>query len=249
MATTARSLLRSPGFWGVVGALALGAGAVAYGKRRDLRGSFGRSTAGPAPVVVRDNRERPAVTSRVKVGDMTLTRYSARTLPINQRVGLIQDQVWSGINDPRIRELALKLTRYCGRDDGPCEVKTIFDTVRKNVRYTGDIGPVLNPKTGEVEPHDYYQSPWRTWSMHGGDCDDHVALIATLLASIGHTTRLRVSAPSRWSDWAHIYVVAGTPKVDPTKWIAVDTTLEGRPTVGSEARYGKARDYVIDVPA
>lgn len=249
MATSTRSLLRSPGFWGVVGALALGAGAVAYGRKQALRGAFGRTTAGPEPVVVHNNRERPAVTAQVKVGDMTLTRYSARSLPINQRVGLIQDQVWNGVNDPRIRELALKVTRYCGRDEGPCEVKSVFDAVKKNVRYTGDIGPVLNPKTGEVEPHDYYQSPWRTWSMHGGDCDDHVALITALLASIGHTVRLRVTAPSKWSDWAHIYPVVGVPKIDPKKWIAVDTTLEGRPTVGSEARYGKARDYVNEVPA
>jgi len=574
MPTTARSLLRSPGFWGVVGAIALGAGAVAYGRRQVLRGAFGRTTAGPAPVVVHNRAGRPPVASRVKVGDMTLTRYAAKSLPIGQRVRLIQDQVWNGVNDPRIRELALKITRGCGRDEGPCEVKSVFDAVHKNVRYTGDVGPVLNPKTGEVEPHDYYQSPWRTWSMHGGDClpsgtllltdrmefvpieklvigqkiwgredwtevkdvwskgilsvddillnngssfkatpdhkvyvalcprhvnrsegarlcacsieersierltvaqlepgmvlvqperiafgteqqdprralveglyladgwmshacdfeisgqdgcpkeaqkrevqeicealgietrwhrkylaikdrawaeriaqmggrapekhalsinlvedaarallrgiladagkntngggstftttsrelllqtrvllrmqgvscseryivdhgglgtnpiwrlgvrdmnrsdgravkflrvkaidrdvmslptydiqtadhyvylpeadvvvsncDDHVALVTVLLASIGHTMRLRVSAPSKWSDWAHIYPVVGTPKVDPSKWIAVDTTLEGRPTVGSEARYGKARDYVNEFPA
>lgn len=246
-----RPFYRSPGFWGAVGLLAAGAGVYAISQRRSLgTAAFLARTAGPAPVVVtRNNAKRPPIADQVRVGDMTLTRYSSPTMTIDQRVKLIQENVWKGANDPRMRELALKLTRNCGRDDGPCEIKSIFDAVKRHVRYTGDVGPILNPKTGQVEAIDYYQGPWRTWSMGGGDCDDHVALISTLLAKIGHTVRLRVSAPSRWSEWAHIYPVVGVGKMDPTKWVAVDTTLEGRPTVGSESRYGKARDYVMDAPA
>jgi hypothetical protein len=247
-----RPFYRSPGFWGVLGVLAAGAGVYAYSQRRSLGANafLARSrSAGPAPTVVRNTARKPPVAETVRVGDMTLTRYTAAAMPIDQRVKVIQGQVWKGAHDGRLRELALKLTKGCGRDDGPCEIRSIFEGVRRHVRYTGDIGPILNPKTGAVEPIDYYQSPWRTWSMGGGDCDDMSALVAVLLASVGHTVRLRVSAPSKWSDWAHIYVVVGAPKLDPSKWIAVDPTLEGRAVVGSEAKYGKARDYINEYAA
>ena len=107
----------------------------------------------------------------------------------------------------------------------------------------------MNPRTQQVEGIDYYQKPWITWEFGGGDCDDAVGLIAALLSVIGHTTRLRVSAPTRFAEWAHIYPVTGLPKDGPQTWKAVDVTLPWKAAVGSEAKYGKARDYRVEVPA
>lgn len=249
---------RSPVFWGAVAAASGVAGAVLWRRRQNLlgRGRSRSGEAGPTPKLILKNPAKPmAPVATVKVDGMTMRRFESTNITIHDRLKQIQEQVWAGYNDPRMRDLALQLTKNCGRDDGPCEIDTIFAAVKRNVRYTGDGGPVKNmskgtPSSGLVEATDIYQSPWRTWTSHGGDCDDHVSTIATLLALLGHEVRLRVSAPGRIGDYEHIYAVVGEPKLGPKKWKAVDTTLPGtRLTAGGQARYGKAQDYMLEVPA
>lgn len=239
-------VFRSPFLWGGVAI----AGVILYRHRKAiLRGAGVGASAGPAPVLVERNPARSPSPSRiVRQGERKLIRYDAHNFSIDERLKLIQEKTWEGVHDPSMRELAGKLTRGCGRDDGPCEAKRIFEGVKAKVRYTGDIGPVKNPKTGEVEPIDMYQSPAVTWKYGIGDCDDATALIASLLAVIGHTVRLRVTAPTKTSDWAHIYPVTLLPKTAPKKALSVDITLPGVAGVGTEARYGKARDYTIEAP-
>jgi hypothetical protein len=241
----ATSIFRSPLFWGGVGLLAVGAGVTLYRRRSLLQGS-----AGPEPHLVQRNTAKiPPPKAVYKVDGMTLSRYEMKDMSIDQRLKLIQRRTWDGVNDPRIRKLALQITRDCGRDDGPCEAQKVFDAVKTRVRYTGDVGPVKNPETGEVDSIDYYQKPWITWDFGGGDCDDAVGLISSLLAVIGHTMRLRVTATSRGEDYSHIYPVTLLPKHAPKTARAVDITLPWKARVGSEANYGKARDYLIEVPA
>ena len=83
-----RPFYRSPGFWGVLGVLAAGAGAYCYTQRRSLGANafLARTAAGPAPTVVRNTARKPPVAETVRVGDMTLTRYAAAAMPIDQRV-------------------------------------------------------------------------------------------------------------------------------------------------------------------
>lgn len=243
-----RSIFRSPLFWGGVGILAAGTAVAFHRKREHL---LGREKAGPEPFLVqRNNATIPPPTQVTKAGGYTARRYTTDRFSIDQRLRLIQENVFTGIQDGRIRHLAGQLTKHCGRDDGPCEVQAVFDAVRKHVRYSGDVGPVIDPKTGVVDGVDLYASPHRVWTSQIGDCDDHVALIASLLAIMGHEVRLRVTAPSRFGEFAHIYAAVGTPKLGPRKFRAVDTTLPWRnANVGSEAKYGRARDYVVEVPA
>lgn len=236
-----------------LGAGALAVGAFAYARQTGrLNGALGRVGLGflGKSDVVRTVAPSPPMVGRRKVGGMDLQLYRANNISIDTRVGLIQKRVWEGVNDPRIRKLALELTRQCGRNDGPCETQRIYDAVKRRVRYTGDVAPVKHPD-GTVEPIDYFQSPWRTWEFQGGDCDDHSGLIAALLSSIGVPVHLRVTAPTKLSDWGHIYPVAGVPKENPKKWISVDTTLPGKTRLGDEARFGRKRDYVPhkDYPA
>lgn len=238
---------KSPVFWGAIAAGAATVGAVFYRRRRDL---LGRSPAGPAPrVIERNTAKMPTPTEVRHVGGRTLARYDMASMSIHERLKLIQKRAWDGVHDPRIRQLALQLTQSCGRDDGACEAKAIFDAVKARVRYTGDIGPIKNPKTGAVEAIDYYQSPMVTWEYRGGDCDDATALVGALLTSIGHTVRLRVTAESKFGEDGHIYPVTILPKDDPRKAYAVDITLPwSNSTVGSEAKYAKAKDYKIEAP-
>jgi len=180
--------------------------------------------------------------SRVDAAGMKLTHYRDSIMPIDQRVGIIQDLVWKSIQDPRMRKIALKVTKNCPARDGECEARAIFQFVRKNVRYTGDVGNVKMGRSGPVEGVDLFQSAFRTLEFGGGDCDDHTILNSTLLALNGINPRMRVTAPSGGS-WQHIYAVAGLPKNGPSKWAALDTTLP-HGHLGTEVPYGKKRDFV-----
>jgi len=201
------------------------------------------------------------VQARVKVGNMTLTHHYDPEMPIQQRVGMLQDLVWKGVQNPQMRELALAVTgngertvvigkktfrvrgKNCPARDGLCETEAVYDWVKGNVRYTGDVAPVKMGKDGPVEGVDLFQGGWRTAEFGGGDCDDHSVLAATLLTLNGIPARFRITAPNKNTDWAHIYVLSGLPKTRPHKWVPVDTTLPGN-MFGREAPNGKHVDFV-----
>jgi transglutaminase-like putative cysteine protease len=93
-----------------------------------------------------------------------------------------------------------------------------------------------------VEGVDLFQSAYRTWEFGGGDCDDHSILAATLLSLNGVPAKFRVTASKKGQDFSHIYTMAGIPKMNPKKWIAVDTTLPGD-RFGYEVPFAKHKDY------
>jgi hypothetical protein len=231
----------------IVGGIAVIGGAIAYGvaaKRRTyvLRATLGR------------------VQARVQKGGMTLTHHYDPEMPIDQRVSILQDLVWKGVQNPQMRELALAITGNGVRDvtvgkrhfrvkgancparDGLCESESIYNWTKQNIRYTGDVAPVKMPG-GDVEGVDLFQSAMRTVEFGGEDCDGHTVVTTTLLALNGIPAKFRITAPSKSSDWAHIYGMAGLPKTRPTRWVALDTTLPGN-MFGREAPNGKFKDYV-----
>ena len=182
--------------------------------------------------------------SQNRQGGMTLKHYRSRNMPINERVGIIQDMVWKSVQDPRMRKVALAVTKDCPARDGECEARKIHDFVKMNVRYTGDVAPVKHGRHGPVEGVDLFQSAYRTLEFKGGDCDDHTILNSTLLALNGISPKMRVTAPRRkGSTWQHIYAMAGLPKTNPSKWKALDTTLETG-GYGTELHFGKGKDFV-----
>lgn len=75
------------------------------------------------------------------------------------------------------------------------------------------------------------------------NCDDHSVLNATLLILNGIQAKFRVTSPYRFGsdNYTHIYTMAGLPKNDPTKWVAVDTTLPDY-TFGKEYSFAKNLD-------
>jgi transglutaminase-like putative cysteine protease len=187
------------------------------------------------------NRQAPVV-GGYSDGNMRTTIRASEDMPIEERLASIQDLIYKSIQDPEMRKLALQITSHCPERDGECEAKAVYDWVKDNVRYTGDVGAIKQPD-GSIEGIDLYQSARRTVEFSGGDCDDQSILVATLLAHNGLTPRLRVMKESSNEDFSHIFPLSGLPKNNPTRWVALDTTLPGSDHFGEEVPYAEALDF------
>jgi hypothetical protein len=207
-----------------IGALLTG-GAMSVYRRRQLGAGFGMAN-----------------TETVQGGGKTLRVWDDREMGIKERVWLLQGLVARSVKRPEMRSLALAITGSGTRDvkvgketlrvqgagcpgrDDECEARAIFDWVAKNIRYTGDVGPHALKPGGPVEAVDQFQAADRTIEFRGGDCDDHAVLSATLAAQNGFPPKFRITS-NTGDSWDHIYTMLGVPKLDPKKWIAIDTTL------------------------
>ncbi len=100
----------------------------------------------------------------------TLRAHSVRTL--KDRVVYLRKLVWwgdgafrrggpptGGLRDAMMRQIGLAVTESCRARDDMCELSSIFEFVKRNVRYTGDISD-----------KDTFQSAYRTLQYGGGDC-------------------------------------------------------------------------------
>jgi hypothetical protein len=184
------------------------------------------------------------VVNRVEAGGMTLEHHRDNDMTIEQRLKILQDLTWQSVQDPRSRKLSLEMTSKCPERDGECEARAIYNAIKGRVRYTGDLGAIRLPD-GAVEAVDLYQSAYRTWEFKGGDCDDVAILAATALALNGIQAKFRVTAPKSGGDFSHIYTLAGIPKLNPTRWVALDATLPGNDKFAVEAPASKIRDFPV----
>lgn len=174
-----------------------------------------------------------------------LTHHRMKEMPIEKRVAILQDLTAKSVKDPRMRKLALQMTRKCKERDVNCETKAIYSWIKRNIRYTGDIGPHALWSGGPVEGVDLFQSANRTVEFGGGDCDDHSILACTAALLNGMHCKYRVTSPrsGKKDDYTHIYAMIGQPKMRPSKYVAVDTTLPGS-RFGVEAPHAKRLDFV-----
>ena len=174
-----------------------------------------------------------------------LTHHRQAEMPIKDRIAILQDLTAKSVRDPRMRKIALQMARHCKERDASCEAKGIYSWMKRNVRYTGDIGPHALWSGGPVEGVDLFQSAYRTVEFGGGDCDDHAILACTAALLNGMSCKYRVTSPRRGKqdDFTHIYAMIGLPKMRPTKYVAVDTTLPGQ-RYGVEAPHAKKLDFV-----
>lgn len=205
--------------------------------RRQYRGGLGR-------VVTRLSEPAPVV-GETRGNGMVVQHRRSANMSIEQRVRSIQDMVWKGVQLPHMRKLALQITKGCPERDGECEAKAIYQYVKKNVRYTGDVAPVKMGADGPVEAIDLYTRADRTLEFGGGDCDDQSVVNATLLALNGIPARLKVTAESRTAEWGHIYTICGLDKLQPTRWLALDTTLPGSNHFGKEVPFGRSIEFPV----
>lgn len=182
----------------------------------------------------------------VGAGGQILKGYRKKNLSIKDRLELMQGMVAADVRDPEMRRLALRVTNHCDENDDACEMRAIYDFVKGNVRYSGDIAPHKLWPGGPVDSVDMYSSGKRTLQHKGGDCDDAAVLVSSLAVLNGITAKFRATSPYRRGDnnYTHVYAVLGTPKNDPEKWIPVDTTLPGKNRFGEEQAHAKKFEVI-----
>jgi hypothetical protein len=219
----------------------------------------------------------PTKVPRQQPGKPQLKQYDVGD--IDTRVGLIGELIRKGSLSPDLRErtveiLSLKCdalgrvdpkgSSWCVKEkDCLGEVKALFEAIRNPrskyaVRYTRDAMLA-----------DVFTAPERTLlKSHGGDCDDYVIVLGSMLMSVGHPVRMRVVAtrrdgvPDKDAPWSHIYLLTPTTFDNPqAKWISVDASMDKplgweAPGAAEVATSGKpagivarVRDYSIIKPS
>lgn len=138
---------------------------------------------------------------------------------LNDRLALINQQVFKSLRDPSIRALALDLVRGTpqhGNESELAELSRVFWFVKKNIEYRQD-----------PYQHDLYSTAARTIQVRSGDCDCHSTLIAALVGNLGYVPGAKVISPDG-SSW-HMYAVTSVfprhnPQAPTARYIALDTT-------------------------
>ena len=162
---------------------------------------------------------------------------------IDERVALLKKLIKKGSLNNELRERTVELlSQKCdsaGRvlpagASGPglkwcvpekdcwAEVCWLFNSVRRPgskyaVRYTRDM--ILA---------DTFTAAERTLlKTHGGDCDDYVVLLGSMLMAIGHPIKIRVIQTKDKASWSHVYLITPEEFDDPkARWRAVDCSVD-----------------------
>lgn len=138
---------------------------------------------------------------RGKAGTLVTARIIAR---------MIRD----GAKDFYVRQRAIQIFRSyrVPAKDRFGEICSLFDWVRRNVRYTRDIFRV-----------ELLHTPRRMIELKAGDCDDMTILLGSMLLSTGHPVRLVLVGfrPHRPHLYSHIYLEV----MFRDRWLALDATM------------------------
>lgn len=168
---------------------------------------------------------------------MQMRSFNIKTL--DDRIAYLRRLVDAGKREPQVYAFTRRaVSRRCGEKwcvpekDNLAEAKAIFGamrnpnspdlvaarklfrSIRGNVRYTSDIAGV-----------DTYQKASHTLALRTGDCDDYSTLTCSALQSIGIPCRFKVIRTKGANDWNHIFPQAGFPRLNPTKWVSMDSSI------------------------
>lgn len=129
-------------------------------------------------------------------------------------VALISRNIGQGRTTPEVRRLAVALLNqaHVQRGDGAAEITTLFDFVRSRLRYVPD--PVDTEFVGDA---------LAVLEIGGGDCDDLAVLLGSLLESIGHRVRVKISSEYPDQDFSHVYLEV----FHSGEWIPLDPSAPG----------------------
>lgn len=118
--------------------------------------------------------------------------------------------------NPELRFLAEDIVQHCKNKDYKCEINSIYNWVRKNIRFTRD------PYRVEM-----LRDPLVNIERGNGDCDDHTIILNSLLQSIGHPTRVvLVASRKKHPDiFNHVFTEVAVDTTEGRKWIPLDTTV------------------------
>lgn len=93
-----------------------------------------------------------------------------------------------------IRELAVNIVKNEQDMNWRGEVQAIHDFVKNNIRYVRDVANV-----------ETLQTPVKTLQLMAGDCDDQTILFCSLLAAIGHPTRMVAMSEYQNGQFSHVF--------------------------------------------
>lgn len=143
-----------------------------------------------------------------------LSAFNIHSDNLDDRMDILIDEVWKGIQDPKIQQLASRIMEEYDvpARDWEGESRAVFEWVRTNIRYTRD-----------PEGLELFRKPLRTVQLGIADCDDMSILICALLGTIGHRLVLRVIGVTA-NEPEHIYPLDLLPPDNPTDYIALDAT-------------------------
>jgi hypothetical protein len=139
---------------------------------------------------------------------------------IKKTLGMMAQLAQAGALRREVREMAIEVVRNAGTapHDTLGELGALFEFVRDQVRFTGDIAGV-----------ETLQAPHYTLHVMSGDCDDRAVLLVSMARSIGIPANLRFRViganPRRPGSFSHVYVVANVKGKD----VALDPTYPDTP--------------------
>jgi hypothetical protein len=153
---------------------------------------------------------RQLVTPRI-----TLIRVPSGSRGTLATAEIIGRMIRDGAKDFLVRQKAIQIFRIAGvrPKDRFGEIRSLFEWVRRNVRYTRDIFRVELLHTAR-----------RMLELRAGDCDDMTILLGAMLMSTGHPVRLILAGfrKRRPHSYSHIFLEANLGG----HWIALDATME-----------------------
>jgi transglutaminase-like putative cysteine protease len=151
---------------------------------------------------------------------LVIPRISLLRVPSGNRgtlatAGIIARLIRNGAKDFRVRQKAIEIFRVAGvaPKDRFGEIRSLFEWVRRNIRYTRDIFRVELLHTAR-----------RMLELRAGDCDDMAILLGAMLMSTGHPVRLVLAGfrKNKPHSYSHIYLEVNLGG----NWIALDATME-----------------------
>lgn len=162
----------------------------------------------------------------------------------DDRVKLIADLVEEGSADPFVIENTVKILKNKGIEekDAMGEIGAIFDWVKNNIRYTGD-----------VLCRDSYKTAKQTMSLGFGDCDCMSILLGSMLAGIGYPVGARIVSMRKDLSFHHIYTLVGVGNryasglgdgYKGLRWVPLDAVNKNN-RVGDEPSWVKKRDFIF----
>lgn len=136
-------------------------------------------------------------------------QYSNGMRGVAQTIAVMRALVNQGRINPAIRAAAAGIVFLTPEKDPGSEVGAIFDHVQNRIRYLSDVNDVETIATAE-----------KTLAVKYGDCDDKSILLASLLESIGYSTRFVVAGYSTPGVVEHVYVQVCADD----EWVDLDAT-------------------------
>lgn len=157
---------------------------------------------------------------------------------VKQTIGVIRQLVEDAVKDPLVNRTAIDMVRGVGDQfSRDAKAAAIYSAVAARFSYVEDpVGP-MGPKE-TLRP---VRTLLQIWA---GDCDDASVLIASLLGTVGISSRLVTIAadPSAPDEFSHIYPEA---EVIPGTWMPMDIARPGSAYGSAPARYFRKRVWSL----